>query len=170
MKLLMASCCWRAWPLGSSANCTAARSCHHRGQTAITTFKIKKVSGGAMRRGPIRSKSYTSTRNVNGIGHRSPHIAWEFPLAHIWHPGPTAQATDWYVGIATQIATQLFGIGWQQAASSGTAGRKTQIDQALSVPPKPCWDPCNAFLNRRSEVRLLSGPPRHWFSLSFSMS
>ena len=72
-----------------------------------------------------------------------------------WAPhgnGPT-QAADWYVGTATQIATQLFGIGWQQAASSGTAGRKTQTNQALWSPPKPCWDPCNAFLNRRSQVR-----------------
>jgi hypothetical protein len=54
----------------------------------------------------------------------------EFSLAHIWHPGPTAQATDWYVGIATQIATQLFGIGWQEGGLLRTTEQKTQTDQA----------------------------------------
>ena len=70
--------------------------------------------------------------------------------------------------IATQIATQLFGIGWQQAASSGTAGRKTQINPALWSPPvNRVRDPCNAFLNRRSVVHFFSGPPPFHFIFIF---
>ena len=57
---------------------------------------------------------------------------------------------------ATQIATQLFGIGWQRQHQAAQRD-KTQIDQPLWSPPKPCWDP--ATLSTEGQVRLLSGPP-----------
>jgi hypothetical protein len=75
----------------------------------------------------IVAQSSVSATHSHGPLHCYPGGGISLGLS--WHRAKRSHAFD--VETATQIATQLFGTGWQQAASSGTAGTKNSNKSGL---------------------------------------